>query len=81
MGNVSGNETRDQEIHTLREKVRLLKIEMNNYQNRLTGVEKDVATLTILAKDNANSLLNISLLEEGRSVYRRPKRHAGSSYN
>lgn len=82
MGNVSSNDLRDQEINVLRERIRLLKCEIDVYQKRLAGAERDIVALTKVAKDNSAALLNISLLEEGRSVYsRRPRRHAGSSYN
>lgn len=60
---------------------------MAGFQTRLAGLEKDVASLSLVSRrafetgrDNSNTLLNISLLEEGRSAYKNPRRHTGSSY-
>lgn len=76
------------EIELLREELRLMQFKMSSFQERQAGLEKDVSNLSVILKrvdqksgDNSNSLLNLSLLEEGRSIYRRPKRHTGSSYN
>lgn len=61
--------------------------EMNVFQSRLAGLEKDVSNLGVTitqvhgtCQDNSNHLLNLSLLEEGRSTYRRPKRYTASTY-
>ena len=84
MGNVSGK----REIDLLKEELRLMRLKMSSYQERQAGLEKDLSNFGVILKradetgrDNSNSLLNLALLEEGRSVYRRPKRHTGSSYN
>lgn len=60
--------------------------EMNSFQTRLAGLERDVANFGVVlgkvqkkSSDNSNSLLNISLLEEGRSTYKR-KHHTASTY-
>lgn len=85
--NVAMREALD-EIKTLREEVRLMQLKMSSFQERQAGLEKDVSNFGVILKrvegssrDNSNSLLNLSLLEEGRSVYRKPKRHTGSSYS
>lgn len=77
-----------QEVDLLREELRLMQLKMSAFQERQAGLEKDVSNFGVILKrvdeksgNNSNSLLNLSLLEEGRSVYRRPKRHTGSSYN
>ena len=84
MGNASGK----REIDLLREELRLMRLKMSSYQERQAGLEKDLSNFGVILKradetgrDNSNSLLNLALLEEGRSVYRKPKRHTGSSYN
>lgn len=68
-------------LREVREELRQLRVEMRSFQNRLAGVEKDISSCVLSIRDNSNSLLNISLLEEGRSVYRKPKRHTASNYN
>lgn len=75
------------EIGLLKEELRLMQLKMSSFQARQAGLEKDVSNFGVILKrvegssrDNSTSLLNLSLLEEGRSVYRRPKRHTGSSY-
>lgn len=81
MGNTTGNNSVEVELNQL-------KLEMSSFQKRLAGLEKDLPKLGVnvtrcneKVQENSNALLNINLLEEGRSVYkRRPKRHTGSSY-
>lgn len=75
------------EEEVLRAELRQLRLEMSSFQKRLAGLEKDVSSCGIAinachetTRDNSNNLLNISLLEEGRSVYRKPKRHTASTY-
>lgn len=87
MGNIPGSFTEFTEsVALLRQELLKMRIEMSSFQKRLAGLEKDVSKCGLAIRecrqttdDNSNSLLNISLLEEGRSVYR-PKRHAASSY-
>lgn len=74
-------------IEIWREELQRLRAEMSSFQTRLAGLEKDVSKCGVAinrihqtSQDNSNALLNISLLEEGRSVYRKPKRHTASTY-
>lgn len=69
------------------EELRRLRLELDSFQTRLAGLERDVSNLGVVSKraheasqENSNAILGISLLEEGRSAYRKPKRHTGSSY-
>ncbi|CAM9104649.1 unnamed protein product [Sphacelaria rigidula] len=74
--------------YDLKAELRGLRMEMGSFQKRLAGLEKDVSNFGVILnrvhesrQENSNALLNLSLLEEGRSMYRRPKRHTASSYN
>ena len=70
--------------------LRLLRNEMNLFQTRLAGLEKDYENVELSLQrnnsqidKNSNALLNISLLEEGRSTYRpkyTKKYHTSSTY-
>lgn len=70
-------------LHSLRK-------EMDSFQTRLAGLEKDYGKLELSIKHyreetdkNSRALLNISLLEEGRSTYRpkyTKKYHTSSTY-
>ena len=83
MGNIPGSSVEE----VLRAELQQLRVEMSYFQKRLAGLEKDVSSCGIAinachetSRENSNNLLNISLLEEGRSVYRTPKRHTASTY-
>lgn len=85
MGNIPASFT--DTIALLREELRHMRIEMGLFQNRLAGLEKDVSSCGlainachVTTQDNSNALLSLHLLEEGRSAYRRPKRHTASAY-
>ena len=86
MGNISAKEE-THDIGLLKEELRLMQLKMSSFQERQAGLEKDLSNFGVILKrvdqksrDHSSSLLNLSLLEEGRSVYQRPKRHTGSSY-
>lgn len=83
MGNTPSSSVEE----VLRAELHQLRLEMSSFQKRLAGLERDVPQLGIAinachdtSRENSNNLLNISLLEEGRSVYRKPKRHTASTY-
>ena len=89
MGNVPSMNFMDipAEHERLLEALRLLRDEMRIFQERLAGLEKDVGNIGVIVEntkrvsvDNSNDILNISLLEEGRSMYRPRKSHTSSSY-
>jgi len=70
--------------------LRLLRNEMNSFQTRLAGLEKDYENVETSLRENnyqmeknSNDLLNLHLLEEGRSTYRpkyTKKYHTASTY-
>lgn len=84
MGNASSLES---EVVFLRDELRKSTSEIHALQRRMAGLEKDVSNLSVVLKtahetsqQNSDTLFNISLLEEGRSVYRKPTRHTASTY-
>lgn len=84
MGNAS---SLDEDVVLLRDELLKSRSEISSLQRRVAGLEKDVSNFSVVlnkahetSQANSNNLLNISLLEEGRSVYRKPKRHTASTY-
>lgn len=67
-------------LENIIEALQALRVEMSLFQSRLAGLERDVSKCGVKIKENSNALLNISLLEEGRSVYKKPKRHTASTF-
>jgi len=65
----------------------LIKNEMNHFQNRLAGLERDFENISVTtnqtklqSENNSTALLNLNLLEEGRSTYRKKRFHTSSTY-
>lgn len=89
MGNITSDMSEEYNaIQTLHTELKQMRLEMSSFQKRLAGLEKDVSNFGVIlnkahdtSQENSNALLNLSLLEEGRSFYRKPKRHTGSSFN
>lgn len=91
MGNIMDTMSAIRQEHArILEILKLLQKEMDSFQTRLAGLEKDYGNLELSIKDyreetdkNSRALLNISLLEEGRSTYRpkyTKKYHTSSTY-
>ena len=58
----------------------LMKNEMNTFQDRLAGLERDFENISVTTENNSTALLNLNLLEEGRSTYRKRRFHTSSTY-
>jgi len=59
-----------------------IRVQLNSLIERVSSLEKNIINMTVTVKNTQNDVLNIALLEEGRSTYRPSRRsHVNSSYN
>ncbi len=73
-------------VDNIESKINKIRLETSVLNTRLAGVEKEMINHRLITdslhnrmEEHSSKFLNLSLLEEGRSIYK-PKRHTASVY-